>query len=585
MRIYKRHSLLAGCVLVIAGLLLTVLPGASAQTGDDGTPLRGAGYLVKLYASEVDAFNYVPRKPDVPLTLDAAAASGSATIVVNYLGAGDISPLSGLPTCQNWDAPAMAAFQYAVDIWEGVLATSVQIHVDACWEPLSTLFGSPGILGAAGPTYIFANMPEFPLQSTWYTAAPAEALARRNMTGGDADIVAGFNSEFSIGNGWWFDFNTPTPAGYIDFATVVLHELGHGLGFTDLSNAVALNFAGLPSVYARYLVTGNGTPLLNFPDGSSELIAALTSGNVYFNGPYTREQGGAARLYAPRPYQNGSSIAHFNESTYSGADALMTPFLGFAEQILSISPRTRGVMCDVGWQICPRLGSGSVPPVDTTVNLCVDIDGTSNNAIRVSVPDGADMTIHCRVIAQDSIFRRDPAEIGDSGIISQGVIHAVDVFSPSGASAAGVTVCFRGAGTVYFLAADASPRVPAVLSAAMAGDLTCTTLPSSGTVVLTAGGGSSTSAPAPTPVVAPGIDPTIGVSPNAPQTLSNCTVTTLYRMNIRQEPGENSAVLDVLPYDTTYRVTGKSGNWYRIIYLDMQGWVSADLVTTQGDCG
>ncbi|MBZ0293506.1 MAG: SH3 domain-containing protein [Anaerolineae bacterium] len=571
-------------LLIIAGLLMSMVPIVAAQS--NSASVEGPGYLIKLYASGVDTFNYVPATAQADGAFAEAAVPG-ATIVVNYLGMGDVSPLSGMPTCLDWDAPALAAFQHAVDIWEAVLVSSVPINVDACWEPLTTLFSSPAILGAAGPTSIFANEPSLPLQDTWYAAAPAEALVGSNLTGSDADVVAGFNAEFSIGNGWWFDFNAPTPSGYVDFTSVVLHELGHGLGFTDFGDDTSLNFFGFPGVYSRYLVTGNGTPLLNRPDGSPELAAALTSNNVYFNGPYTLAVGGAARIYAPRPYANGSSISHLNENSYGGANALMTPFLGFAEQILSISSLTRAMMCDVGWQMCPPLAVVQGPaPIDTTVNLCVDIYGNSNNAIQVSVPGELDMAIHCRVIAQDSTFRRDPAEIGDTAVLSQGVIHAVDVFSPSGESAAGTSVCFQGTGTVYFLSADVSPRVPSVLPATLSGDLTCVVLPGSGTVVLAASSGSGgTSAPAPTPVVAPGLDPNSASSPAVPQALSNCTVTTLYRMNIRQEASDSSAVIDVLPYDTTYTVTEKSGNWYRVIYQDTQGWLNADLVATTGDCG
>ncbi len=40
-----------------------------------------------------------------------------------------------------------------------------------------------------------------------------------------------------------------------------------------------------------------------------------------------------------------------------------------------------------------------------------------------------------------------------------------------------------------------------------------------------------------------------------------------------------------LPYNLTLTATAYSAGWYRVIYLDGQGWISAKYLSTTGDCG
>ncbi len=50
-------------------------------------------------------------------------------------------------------------------------------------------------------------------------------------------------------------------------------------------------------------------------------------------------------------------------------------------------------------------------------------------------------------------------------------------------------------------------------------------------------------------------------------------------VNLRSEPNTSCSVLASLPNNTTVTVTGKSGNWYSIIYNGKKGYVSADYLT------
>ena len=74
------------------------------------------------------------------------------------------------------------------------------------------------------------NAPSGLEPDTWYPYALADAIRGEDIEAGagNFDISATFNSAFDR---WHFDTNVPAPNNRFDFATVVLHELGHGLGF------------------------------------------------------------------------------------------------------------------------------------------------------------------------------------------------------------------------------------------------------------------------------------------------------------------------------------------------------------------
>jgi hypothetical protein len=113
-------------------------------------------------------------------------------------------------------------FLRAAQIWTEVLKPDQNIFVAAIFTPLP-----PGVLGAAGPSFIHADFPRAELANTWYYDALADKLAGQDLSPTTYDIEALFSSTFDFYRG--FDNNEgPTQA---DLLVTVLHELGHGLNF------------------------------------------------------------------------------------------------------------------------------------------------------------------------------------------------------------------------------------------------------------------------------------------------------------------------------------------------------------------
>lgn len=249
---------------------------------------------------------------------------------------------------------AQTAFQYAIDIWETQLASSVPIHVRANWSALE-----PGVLGEAIWGTAFANFHGAQYLNTFYPVALAEKIAQKEMNPGQPDIVATFNSNTN----WYFGTDGNTPAGKIDFVTVVLHEIGHGLGFTMSydkegdEGSVGLLAGGnrVPLIYDLFVENSEEKNLyFDFESPSAPLGMQLTSDNLHYRSPLARNSNGDVfpKLYAPASFSAGSSIAHLDENTFNGqgdANKLMTPHIHFMEAIHDPGPIVTGIFSDMGW--------------------------------------------------------------------------------------------------------------------------------------------------------------------------------------------------------------------------------------------
>jgi len=162
----------------------------------------------------------------------------------------------------------LEAYKFAVQLWEQTLGVDVRITLQATFVPLSCT-ATGGVLGAAGALTVFRDFdgPSFP--RTWYGAALANELAGEDLGGTDPDpallappfndeIVSFFNSELGKedcleNSAWYYGLDNNNPPGTIDFLAVLLHEVGHGLGFQNFADdETGENFLGFPDQWSRF---------------------------------------------------------------------------------------------------------------------------------------------------------------------------------------------------------------------------------------------------------------------------------------------------------------------------------------------
>jgi PKD repeat protein len=241
---------------------------------------------------------------------------------------------------------AKNAFQFAVDIWSTLIKSDVPIYIDATFKELGS-----GVLGSAGTSGLYKGFKGAPNDSLFYNVALAEKIVARGLNvDGEPDISASFSSTFD----WYLGTDGNTNAGQYDFVSVVLHEIGHGLGFFALNGYDESNNQGTrnPGAFDIYIEDGNGVSVFDIPNGTTELGDYYTNNNLFINAPLSviSNGGSSPKIFAPSTYNGGSSISHWDENTYNGTEnALLTPQFSPGESIHNPGPNMMSLFANMGW--------------------------------------------------------------------------------------------------------------------------------------------------------------------------------------------------------------------------------------------
>ena len=197
-------------ILIVLGASVPVL---MAQTEAE---IPGQFFVTRMEDGQLSCGRATPEEMTIMRTMrarmvPARTLSGRSAL---RAPAGDI-----LVHYTGFTPEAQTAFQRAVDIWSSLLITSVPIEIEADFES----FEDSGTLAFVRPVTLFTRESEF-----WEPVALANQLVGRDLDPEDPDIKATTRL-----TNWYFGLDGDPPINRQDFVSVVLHEIGHGLGVFD----------------------------------------------------------------------------------------------------------------------------------------------------------------------------------------------------------------------------------------------------------------------------------------------------------------------------------------------------------------
>jgi hypothetical protein len=237
------------------------------------------------------------------LTVSAATAPAFAQgkiIVVNGnlpgVGFNDVTPAApiGGNTGVTRGEQRMNVFLHAADLWTAVLNPKVDIYVWARFVPLGA-----NVLGSAGPITVESEFVGAEYPDLWYHQALANHLKGVDNEPHDATFLPNaadtanptdeISARFATGFPFYFGLDnneeaSPDPAD-IDLLAVVLHEMGHGLGFSNLVNeGNGTQLAGIGDVYSQYTLDDSTGKIWNSMTDAERAASALNIRKVSWNG-------------------------------------------------------------------------------------------------------------------------------------------------------------------------------------------------------------------------------------------------------------------------------------------------------------
>lgn len=266
------------------------------------------------------------------------------------------SPVANMPS----SALAVAS-QYYLTSGQGIAYGNVWSMINSGWDPYYQISGSP-----------LVGQPNAITQQYYH------GYVQVNFNDAQTDWYTNLNS-------------TNLSANQFDLYSVLLHEMLHALGLASLINNNAqsaitgTSSPGAYSLWDTYLsTTQSGLPNVITNSTSCNNVGISTSagdiangcGSFFFNGINLSGQ----QIFSPSPYQQGSSLSHFNcisgagcPSGYSSNGYSLNFCTSQGSAWVQRTPHQNEVfaLCDLGYTITNTYGTDpSLPSFRNNYNTC-----------------------------------------------------------------------------------------------------------------------------------------------------------------------------------------------------------------------
>ncbi len=155
---------------------------------------------------------------------------------------------------------------------------------------------------------------------------------------------------------WYYGLDGRALDGSVDLLAVVLHEMGHGLGFQTYVNLeTGQKFANRNDAFVLFLEDHSTGETWNQMTNAERLASATDTTDLHWagagvsvqTGNYTQGvSGGHMQMYAPGAVSVGLSVSHFD--TEVAPNELMEPSLKYG---VGNTALTKALLEDIGWPL------------------------------------------------------------------------------------------------------------------------------------------------------------------------------------------------------------------------------------------
>ena len=310
-------------------------------------------------------------------TVVGSRSSIQLNFITGFSSTSSTSPIDGNFGKTIGEQRRLAYIKAAEILAEHIHSPQV-IEVNARFTDLECSSDS-AVLGSAGAIGSVAfeesdGVAGIPLD-TFFPIALANAIFDDDIFPNEADIEAEFNSQLGSlnclsGVEWYYGFEEAS--GFdINFLSVLLHEITHGLGFASMVNpssgAKPTDQFGtiLDDIFSNFLYDDNLNETWDNL-GNIERRASAIGDNLFWNGVKANQQavgvltagysneessggfslGDRIKMYAPSELELGSSVSHFDSRVTP--NELMEPNLEDTTCTIGLA---YGVLEDIGWDI------------------------------------------------------------------------------------------------------------------------------------------------------------------------------------------------------------------------------------------
>ena len=241
-----------------------------------------------------------------------------------------------------WSAAARQALESSAEMLAAYLVvtspTTITYSVTAEDSPTSSTLASAGSDLSGTGSGFFATVVQTKIQ----TGVDANGSAP------DGDI------DFNFGNPW--AYGSLVGRSEYDFTSTAMHELMHSFGFLSYTYGPGDNTGRQWTTFDQFMVTADGTPVISDTyRWRTAYDANLIGGNggLYFGGANAvAAYGGYVPLYTPDPWEEGSSVSHLDDFTFTGVSTqLMNAVTDTGLGIRVLSPVELGILKDLGYNV------------------------------------------------------------------------------------------------------------------------------------------------------------------------------------------------------------------------------------------